>query len=252
VWQSLTSAERAVLVESLPSEFPLAGPPEGDPHRLPKQRALEALSEHFRRIKRRVYLSSELPVYYPGERLFAPDVIAVLDVEPGPRDRWVVSAEGKGLDFVLEIAVRGDTKKDLVTNVQRYARMGIPEYFAYEPLTPRLTGYRLDSSGAYVRIVPQLGRWDSEVLGLGLSLEVGRLRFLSGSAPLPEAEELIARMGQMVDTIVEREQNLLAELAQERDAAQRERDTAQRALDRAERLLAQLRAAGITPQGEDE
>jgi hypothetical protein len=40
----------------------------------------------------------------------------------------VVSAEGKGLDWVLEVHVGGDRKKDAERNVARYARLGIPEY----------------------------------------------------------------------------------------------------------------------------
>ena len=144
VWDELGDVERARIVAALPSEVPLAEPPEGDQHRIPKTRALEALGEYFRRLKRRVYLSSELPVYYPGEPMFAPDILAVLDVEPGPRERWVVSAEGRGLDFALEICVRGNRRKDFVDNVARFARLGIPEYFAYDALVPRLSGFRAD------------------------------------------------------------------------------------------------------------
>ena len=43
----------------------------------------------------------------------------------------MVSHEGEGLDFVLEVRVSGDRTKDFETNVKRYARLGIPEYFAF-------------------------------------------------------------------------------------------------------------------------
>jgi hypothetical protein len=175
--------------------------------------------------------------------VFAPDVLAVLDVEPGERDRWVVSAEGKGLDFVLEVAVRGDTKKDLVSNVQRYARLGIPEYFAYEPLTPRLSGFRLERSGTYSPIVPQGGRWASAVLGLELGIEARRIRFFAGTAPLPEADELIANLSKMLDDIVQREQRLVAELEEERERAEEARE-------RAERLAEKLRKLGVDPDAD--
>ena len=79
-----------------------------------------------------MYLACELPVYYPGERMFAPDVIAVMDVEPHSRMRWVVSAEGKGLDFALEVHVAGERRKDLERNVERFARLGIREYFLFD------------------------------------------------------------------------------------------------------------------------
>ena len=41
-------------------------------------------------------------MYYPGERMFSPDLIAVVDVDPHPRDHWSVSAEGRGLDVARE------------------------------------------------------------------------------------------------------------------------------------------------------
>ena len=57
LWDELTLDERRVILATLPSEIPLALP-EGDPHRLPKSRAIEALSEFYRRLRRRVYLSA--------------------------------------------------------------------------------------------------------------------------------------------------------------------------------------------------
>lgn len=76
----MTAEERARVVDGLPTELPRATPQEGDPHRLPIERALEALEDDFRRRGRSVYLSSGLPVYYPEEAMFAPDLLAVVDV----------------------------------------------------------------------------------------------------------------------------------------------------------------------------
>jgi hypothetical protein len=96
------------------------------------------------------------------------------------------------------------------------------------------------------------------VLGLGLSMEGGRIRFFSGSAPLPEAEELIARLGKMVDDIVLREQNLLAELDRERERAEAARERAEAAREhaeaeheRAERLAQRLRELGVDPDADE-
>lgn len=261
VWSALGDLERRRVAAALPSELPRLSPPEGDEHRIPKERALEALREHFRRLRRRVYLSSELPVYYPAERVIAPDVIAVLDVEPHPRDRWLVSAEGKGLDLAIEIHVAGDAKKDREDNVIRYARLGIPEYFLFEPRASRLVGYRLERPGSYARIVPQAGRWASHVLGLELAVEAGRVRFYVGSAPLPEAEELIVRLDALVHGLVAREEArdraLEEALAKAEAEAQRARAEAERASAEAERasaeaaraarLAARLRALGVDP-----
>jgi vacuolar-type H+-ATPase subunit I/STV1 len=180
-----------------------------------------------------VYLGSELPVYYPAERRFAPDLLAVLDAEPHPRGKWVVSHEGKGLDWVLEVHVGGDRKKDAEYNVKRYARLGIPEYFIYDRARQRLEGYRLPSTQAreYVAIVPEAGRYTSEVLGLELQVEEGRLRFWAGSALLLEYEELIDRM-----------QEMMAGLQRRADEEARQLEEAQRRLRELERRLTESQA----------
>lgn len=72
--------------------------PEGDLHFQAKTRTLDALRGYFARQRRRIYLAAELPIYYPAEPRFAPDLLAVLEAEDHLRDKWVVSAEGKGLD----------------------------------------------------------------------------------------------------------------------------------------------------------
>ncbi|ADO74957.1 Uma2 family endonuclease [Stigmatella aurantiaca] len=133
-WESMSAQERARAVAALPGEvtWEEMAPPEGDRHFQAKVRALDALKGYFTRQRRKVYLAAELPVYYPGEKRFATDLLAVLDVEPHERDKWVVSAEGKGLNFVLEVHVGGDRKKDASLNVERYARLGIPELLESE------------------------------------------------------------------------------------------------------------------------
>ncbi|QRO01319.1 Uma2 family endonuclease [Archangium violaceum] len=201
-WERLSSEERARIVDSLPSEFPVseASTPEGDPHYEAKSRAREVLGGYFARIGRKVYLGCELPVYYPGEPMFAPDVIAVVDVEPHSRMRWAVSAEGKGIDLALEIHVAGDRRKDLEKNVERFARLGIREYFLFDRGRLRLTGWRLEEGRRVYRpILPQHGLYSSAVLGLELQIEDERLRFFHGGAVLPEANELIARLERMVE-----------------------------------------------------
>jgi Uma2 family endonuclease len=228
VWDELSESERQRVLDSLPSEIPRAIPPEGDEHQIPKERSKLTLREFFRRKGRSVYLGSELSVYYPGEAMFAPDLIAVLDVEDHPRRHWTVSDEGRGLDFVLEIHVSGDKKKDYETNVERFARLGILEYFLFDPPHGRLLGYRLIEGGeAYEPLVPQGGLWRSRVLHLDLSLEEGRLQFSQpGGGTLLDPMEWIDKLRGMVDDAVRR-----AEAAAELNA----------------KLAAKLRELGVDP-----
>jgi hypothetical protein len=221
-------------LEQLPSEVDLA-PPEGDPHRVPKQRGLEALDAFFRRAGRKVYLSSELPVYYPAERMFAPDLIAVCDVEPHERLRWTVAHEGKGLDFALEVTLSGSRKKDLEENVERFARLGIPEYFVFDRPNRRLHGWRLSETGrSYEAVVPQAGRWRSVVLGLDLALEGDRFRFYLGTAVVPELSELVDRANLLVDSLQDKLETMERLLDQERQRAEEERQRAEEERQRAE------------------
>lgn len=239
-WAAMPEEQRARVVASLPADVPFElFMPEGDPHRKAKSRAVDALDGFFRRIGRRVYISSELAVYYPGRPRFAPDVLAVLDVEPHERMRWVVQHEEKGLDLVLEIHVAGDIKKDYEGNRKRYAQHGISEYFLFDRTRDRLLGWRLPSPEArlYEPIVPQKGWLTSQVLGLDIALEVDRLRFYYGGAAVPESEDLITRLESTVDDLVARRGDAQRALEREREA----RVLAERKLADLEAVLRRLR-----------
>lgn len=240
----MSEAERDRVVDMLPARVPFGlMPPEGDSHRKAKNDAMDALDGFFRRAGRRIYLSSELAVYYPNEPRFAPDLLAVLDVEPHDRMTWVVAKEGKGLDFVLEVHVAGDWSKDHTSNVERYARLGIREYFIFDRGRFRLEAYRL-GLGGYQRIVPQAGRFISEVLGLDLALHESKLRFFAGNAALEDAGERIARLGSMLDEVVSHKEDAerRAEAAEAALAEERSlRAEVERRLAEAEAELAALK-----------
>jgi Uma2 family endonuclease len=239
-WDAMSREERDAVIAALPNEVPIDEmAPEGDPHRKAKEGPLDALRRFFERIGRKVYLSSELAVFYPGERRIVPDVLAVLDVDPHDRMKWVVSAEGKGLDFVLEVHVEGDKAKDHERNVTLYARLGIPEYFIFDRGRLRLKAFRLvPERRTYEAIVPQAGRYASEVLGLDLVLEGDKLRFFHGTAPLHDADDLIRKLDAMVDDLVTKRE--AAE--QQREAAEQQREAAELRAEEAERRLAEALA----------
>ena len=242
-WRAMSpSAREGFLVamnEALTEAAELMG--EGRPHKQAKSRAVDLLGLHFKAKGRTVYLAEELSVLYPGERAFAPDVLAVVDV-PQPEDderlAWVVADEGRGLDVVLEVLHRGDREKDLVDNVERYARLGIPEYFVYDRDKQRVHGYRLATADArrYDRVVPQAGRIASRILGVDLAVQQGRLRFFDGMAELFGSDDLIHRLTDMVESLESK-----AEAEQARAEAEQARAEAEQA--RAEAALNGLRGA---------
>ena len=233
-WDALTEEQRIEVAAMLPGEVTDAemSPPEGDRHFRAKTGTLDVLRGWFARQKQRIYLAAELPTYYPAEPRFAPDLMAVLDVADHERDSWFVSREGKGLDWVMEVHVGGDRKKDAERNVERYARLGIPEYFLYDRAKGRLSGYRLASAAArtYSPIVPQAGLYASHVLGLDVQVEKERLRFYAGTALLLESGELIARL-----------ENMLDEVQQRADEETRKREEETRKREEAEAEISRLR-----------
>jgi hypothetical protein len=264
-WVLLSDAERRRVLASLPAEVPWELlPPEGDEHREAREKAIDALGRFFRTTGRKVYLSSDMSVFYPGEARFAPDIFAVLDAESHARTRWVVQDEKRGLDFVLEVHVAGHLAKDLTGNVERYARLGIGEYFVFDKTHGRIHGHRLPveqrgtvrAGRTYTHLVPQMGRWSSEVLGIDLTLENGQLRFMVGNAFLEHADEVIRRLGSLLDNVIatkEQEERdrldlvakLEADLAEEkraREEAERAREEEKRAREEAERRVQELQA----------
>ncbi|MFY0525532.1 Uma2 family endonuclease [Archangium gephyra] len=239
-WDGMSVEERAQVVESLPGEvtWDEMAMPEGDLHSQAKLETLDVLRGFFSRQGRQVYLGTELPVYYPDERRFAPDLLAVRDVETHPRQKWVVSHEGKGLEWVMEVHVGGDRKKDAEYNVERYARLRIPEYFIYDRARERLEAYRLPTPEAsrYERIAPERGRYRSEVLGLEFELTGGTLRLWAGNALLLKSHELIEEAERRAEK---------AERRAEEEA--RNREEAERRLAKLQAELEQLRGPGTRP-----
>jgi len=211
---------------------------EGRPHSTARGRALDVLRGHFDRGRRPIYLGSDMPVLYPGERSFEPDLFAVLDViDPGEADRrmaWTVANEGRGLDFVLEILHGAKPGKDLVANVHFYAKLGIPEYFVYDRRTERLVAHRLEGK-SYVPVALHLGRYPSEVLGVDFSVTNGRLTFHAGGGRLEDSREVIQGLSDLVRSVEDRADR--AE-QQAREAAQRAQEALEAVRRTARGLLA--------------
>ncbi len=241
-WEAMGPEERARVVKSLPGEvtWDEMAMPEGDRHFRAKVQTLDVLEGYFTHQRRKVYLGAELPVYYPGERRFAPDLLAVLDVEQHERDKWVVSHEGKGLDWVLEVHVGGDRKKDAEYNVERYARLGIPEYFIYDRSRQRLEAFRLATPGAkrYERMEAKQGRYVSEVLGLEFEVTGDELRLWAGNALLLESGEMLARLKEKLEEVQQR----VDEEARQREEATRRLEEEVQRREETERRMAELQA----------
>ena len=194
-----------------------------------------------------VYVSGDLLMYYEEgnpKAVVAPDVFVVFGVEDRKRRHYLVWEEGKAPDFVLEVASKSTWREDLGTKRDLYARLGVKEYWQYDPtgeyFTPALQGLRLAGSG-YVRQLavtsPDGARTlTSETLGLELRAQGAEMRFrdpVTGRTLLSHSETDAARRE---EATARRE----AESRAEREAAaHREEVAARRA---AEARVAELEA----------
>ena len=159
---------------------------ESDTQRRPLTYAVDCLGYYFRN-RPEVYVSGNLLIYYEeGTRArVAPDVFVVFGAGKEERSSYLLWKEAKAPDFVLEIASPGTWRDDQDKKRELYRRLGVGEYWQYDPtrnyLEPPLLGLEL-VRGAY----EPLPRWEladgrlaarSEVLGLELRVAGRRLRF---------------------------------------------------------------------------
>ncbi|MBD2384385.1 Uma2 family endonuclease [Cylindrospermum sp. FACHB-282] len=183
-----------------------------------------------------VYVAGNLFIYYEKgdpESVVAPDVFVVFGVDKHDRGSYKTWEEqDKTPDFVLEITSRSTRSKDQGAKKGIYAFLGVSEYFQYDPtgdyLTPQLQGLRL-VDGNYFPIATNILSDNtlsvsSEVLGLELRLEAGKLRFYN-----PATSEFLLTH-------------------QEEVAARQTAETArQEAEEKAQKLAAKLRELNIDP-----
>ena len=194
-----------------PIEYPSSdGKPmaENDAQRSAIMYGIGALSRHFRG-RPDVYVSGDLLIYFEegNPRVsIAPDVFVVFGVEDRQRPNYKLWEEGRAPAFVLEVASPSTWREDLGRKRAVYARLGVREYWQYDPdgehLPARLQGERLTASG-YVR-QPVATDPDgtlalrSETLGLELRAAPGReMRFrdpATGDELRSHAEEAEGRV----------------------------------------------------------
>jgi Uma2 family endonuclease len=196
----------------------------------------------------RAYVAGNLFVYFEEgnpKAVVAPDVFVVLGVQQRQRRIYQAWKEGARLpDLVIELTSKKTRIADQTTKPQLYARLGVREYFLFDPygeyLEPRLQGYRL-VDGAYVPMPEYPLR--SVMLGLDLREEDNALRLYNPNTGvrLPTAAEVELSRRVAEEARVNAEDRLLIEAEARREAEARADEQAARAAA-AEAELARLRA----------
>ncbi len=246
----------------------------------------EAL-RHFFRHREDIYVAADMFLYYEKGNRYAnkaPDVMVIKGVSNHERRTFKTWEEGAVPCVIFEISSDSTMTDDMVTKSVLYARLGVCEYFLFDPLRDYwqagLLGFRLENSD-YVSLAPDAeGHLFSEELGILLHPEGEILRVIDPQTgtPVPLLEEAVIFAEQEAQRAEQEAQRAKQEAQRAEQEAQRAEQEAQRAeqeaqraeqeaqraeqeaqraeqeaqraeqeAQRAERLAAQLRAMGIEP-----
>jgi Uma2 family endonuclease len=236
---------------------------ESDFQRKPLTYLVESLALHFQNQKQ-TYVSGNLLIYYEKKNpkaSVAPDVFVVFGVPKQDRRTYKIWEEGKSPDVAIEITSRTTRKVDEKKKPKLYRKLGVREYFQYDPtgdyLQPALRGRMLNEKGRYQKMRAEKltdGTLSitSPLLGLQLHLQENRLRVFDPKSQqylLTYSEEVKAR--QLAEKQVLRVQQEKEWVQQEKELAQQqaeqERQQKESAQQLAKKMAEKLRAMGINP-----
>ena len=207
---------------------------ESDVHLAVMMHLVQGLRDHFADDPE-VYVAGNLLLYYEeGKRVsVAPDLFVVRGVPDHQRDTYLLWREGRGPCFVLEVTSKSTRDEDLSTKKVLYRRLGVVEYFLFDPrdeyLEPRFQGFRLAGGAARdYRPVPSSsgGSLVSQTLGVAFHPEDNSLRMtdVATGRPLLGFEDWKARAQEVEERLAAAEKRLAAAEARATQAEARNRE----------------------------
>lgn len=205
-----------------------------------------------------VYVSGDLLLFYEEgnkRRHVAPDVFVVFGVARRPRLNYLLWAEGKGPDVVIEVTSKTTRREDQTKKRTLYQDvLRVPEYFQIDPtedyLKPPFQGHRL-INGRYEPIeVVDGGRLPSLTLGLLLERDGPRLLLIDPATGL----RLRSRRERADDAeqqrIAAEQRRIEAEQRNAEEHRQRIAAEERRAEEHRQRIEAETRAAGAEAEAD--
>lgn len=142
-----------------------------------------ALREHFRDAPD-IYVAGNLFFYFrqgDPRAVVAPDLLVVKGVSKESRRKYLLWEEGQVPCFVVEVTSNSTQHEDLKSKKDCYERLGVEEYFLFDPLgdylKPRLQGYRL-VNGRYEPAGPWTDSLESRTTGMTLRVDGKHLRLI--------------------------------------------------------------------------
>ncbi|HXV98416.1 MAG TPA: Uma2 family endonuclease [Anaerolineae bacterium] len=203
---------------------------------------LQSLRYFFRQTEG-VYVAADMLFYYEEGNPSAfkvPDVFVVKGVSKQRRRTYKLWQERVAPCAVFEITSASTWLEDLGGKRALYEKLGVPEYFLFDPLdeylSPRLQGFRLVNNYYQPVTLSATGTLSSQELGVILQPEGELLRIVDpvNNETVPTLDEAVKR----AETEAERAQT---EADRARTEAERAQTEAKRA-DTAEAELQRLRA----------
>ena len=184
----------------------------------------------------------------PEEHPLAPDIAVIKGVDYSDVTSWKVGRTGPPPQVVFEIASKETWGKDQKDKPGQYARMGVQEYFAYDPHEPlldreassRLSGWQFDAAQRHMQKMPL--RPDGSLWSVQLA-----------SFLIPGGKHLYLcdRQGHLRLTQAQAEAQRAEQESKRADVQARRAETEKRRADaeakRAEALAEKLRSLGIDP-----
>jgi Uma2 family endonuclease len=216
---------------------------------------LQTLRNHFRHDDS-VYVGGNMLFYYvegrPSE-FKVPDVFVVKGIAKHMRRIYKLWEEQVVPSVIFEITSRATRREDFGAKRALYARLGVQEYYLFDPmaeyLRPPIQGFTL-MAGRYHPLTPrENGSLWSQELGLELTSEGATLRLFDPLAnrPLPTMDEAVSLMEDALELAQSETQR--AQIAAQRAEAEAQRAAAAEArsaemeaeIERLRRLLDDLR-----------
>lgn len=179
-----------------------------------------------------VYVASNLLLFYQKghpETFIVPDVFVAWGVSKEFRRNYLLWEEGAVPRLVVEVTSRSSRSRDVSFKKDLYERLGVEEYFLFDPyreyLRPPLQGFRL--GGRRYRRIPEEadGSLLSTTLGVAIRNQEFRLLLtdLATGVPLLRPQEMAAAHRESEEAL------------RQADEARRQADEARRQADEARR-----------------
>ncbi len=208
--------------------------------------ASQAIEQHFR--DARAAVAVDAPLYWEqgnNRAVLAPDLMVTLDHELQGETTYQTWIEGRLPDFVLEVVSPSSADNDKKLKKEVYERLGIPEYFLYDPdasqPAQRLLGYRLDERSGQYGAPLRPGRDGAlQTPALGVSLRAQGSRLIISNTATGEDYQPSPEVRRRLDE--ERLQRKEAQTERDAQTARAEREARQRREAQAERDAQTARA----------